>query len=228
MEAVGAAATVLQLADVALRLTSALIEYTKNTQNASTDRKLLAEEALTLSGLLERLRARAESSSSEDRWLGQRVDLVKQFARAYDDLTTTLKINVKTKQPEHESRMKTMQIIARWSFTKGEIYSVLERITRLQLYANTLLLDDQYSLVERIDTRQENAQDVKQKSTILGWLTPLQISAVHETISKRPQLGSGRWFLTSAKFRSWLSGGFKFLWCPGIRKFLLGSSGSRQ
>lgn len=222
MEAIGAAATILQVVDVALRTTHALIEYTRNTQNASSDRKALAEEVQSLSGLLERLRARAETSLLDDKWLRQRTDLVQQFARAYDDLATTLKINVNTKQPEQESRMKTMQTIARWSFTKTEIYSMLERITRLQLYANTLLLDEQYSHVERIDTRQEIAQERKQRSIIMGWLTPLQVTTTHENISKRPEQGSGRWFLTSSKFRSWQSGAYKLLWCPGIRKSLLG------
>ena len=214
-------ATILQIADVALRTTSALIEYTRNTKNASADRRLLAEEAQSLSAVLERLRARAETSNIEDKWLEQRTDLVKQFARAYDDLATTLKINFNTKQPEQESRVKTIQAIARWSFTKSEIYSVLERITRLQLYSNTLLLDEQYSLVERIESRQGIAQEKKQRSMILGWLTPLQVTTAHESISKRPEQGSGRWFLTSSIFRSWQSGAYKLLWCPGIRKSLL-------
>ena len=30
-----------------------------------------------------------------------------------------------------------------WSLNKSEVYSILERIARLQKYANTLLLDDQ-------------------------------------------------------------------------------------
>ncbi|CAF9906992.1 hypothetical protein IMSHALPRED_005412 [Imshaugia aleurites] len=76
-----------------------------------------------------------------------------QFDRAHDDLATTLEINVNTKQPEQESRVKMIQTIARWSFTKREICSILERITRIQFYANTLLLDEQYSLCneEKLD-----------------------------------------------------------------------------
>ena len=220
MEAFGAAATLPQLVDIALRTTSTLIEYTRNTQNASSDRKLLAEEAQSLSGLLESLRTRAETSHPDDKWLGQRTDLVQQFAQAYEDLATTLKINVNTKQLEKESRVKKVQTIVKWSFTKSEIYSMLERITRLQLYANTLLLDEQHSHVERIDTKQEIAQQKKQSSIILSWISPLQVTTAHETISKRPEQGSGRWFLTSSKFRSWQSGTYKLLWCPGIRKSL--------
>lgn len=102
MEAVGAAATIIQVADVGLRVTSALIEYTRNTHKATTDRKLLAEEAQSLHGLLERLRVRAESCRATDEWLRQRSDLVHQFARAYDDLATMVKLNVNTKQPEQE------------------------------------------------------------------------------------------------------------------------------
>ncbi len=218
MEVLGAAATILQVAEVALRVTSALIEYSRNTRNASTDRRLLAEEAQSLYGLLESLRARAEKACPGDPWLEQRTDLIHQFARAYDDLAATLNIDAITKQPEQRSRIKTIQAVAKWSFTKSEVYSMLERVTRLQLYANTLLLDEQYSLVEKIDNRQEAIQEEKQRSTILNWLTPLQTTVAHETISKRPEAGSGRWFLTSIRFREWQSGAFKSLWCPGIRK----------
>ena len=98
---------------------------------------------------------------------------------------------------------------------------MFERITRLQLYANTLLLDEQYSHVEQIDTRQEIAQERKQKSIMRGWLTPLQVTTAHENISKRPEQGSGRWVLTSLRYRSWQSGAYKLLWCPGTRKSLL-------
>lgn len=157
MEALGAAATVIQLADVALQVTSALIEYTRNTRNASADRRLLADETHTLQGLLERLRSRAERAKPDDEWLAQRLNLIQQFALAYEDLATALKIDPHTKQPVQESRVKIIQTVAKWSFTKSEIYSTLERVTRLQLYANTLLLDEQYSLVQKIDNRQEAA-----------------------------------------------------------------------
>ncbi len=52
--------------------------------------------------------------------------------------------------------MKGVQTIAKWSFIKSEVYSMPERVTRLQLFANTLLLDEQHCLVERIETRQQD------------------------------------------------------------------------
>ena len=218
MEIVGATASVLQVVDLALRATSALIEYTNDTRNASNDRKKLAEETESLARLLERLRTRAEKSGSDDPWMEERIDLVRQFARANDDLAAMLKIGATTGQAKLESRIKIIHTVAKWSFTKSEVYSVLERITRLQLYANTLLLDEQCSMVERIDNRQQNAQAQKQRLVILAWLTPLQVNNTHESISKRPEEGSGRWFLTSHSFRTWQSGQQKLLWCPGIRK----------
>ena len=66
MEALGADASVIQLVDVALRTTAALIEYANNAHNASPDRKMLAEETKSLSGLLARLRTRTQNSRSDD------------------------------------------------------------------------------------------------------------------------------------------------------------------
>lgn len=38
--------------------------------------------------------------------------------------------------------------MAKWSFSKSEVYSLLERITRLQQHANVLLVDDQKSVFQ--------------------------------------------------------------------------------
>lgn len=219
MDPFSAAVTVVQILDVALRATSALIEYSRNTRNASKDRRMLAEEARALFKYLERLHVRAGNTHTSDQWLEERTELTRQFARAYEDLAAILKIDTDTGHLKQESRTKAIQTIATWSFTKSEVFSVLERISRLQLYANTLLLHEQNALVERIGHRLQDAEAQKQRSIVIAWLTPLQIDYTHETISKRPKEGSRRWFVTSYKFRSWKLGTWKLLWCPGIRMY---------
>lgn len=143
MDPFSAVATAVGLADGALRTASALIEYTNNTQNASADRKLLAEETCSLSKMLERLRSRLQSPAFDDKWLEQRKDIVRQFARAYDELAASLNFDVSTGQLKQESRLKAVRTLSKWSFAKSEVYSLLEKITRLQQYANTLLLEEQ-------------------------------------------------------------------------------------
>lgn len=146
MEPISAISALVGLVDVALRTASALVEYTKNTQNASAERKLLAEEAHSLSTILERFRDRAQNTSPDEKWLDTRKDLIRQFARAYDDLATSLNLDASTGKLKQDSRLKTMRTLSKWSFTKNEVYSLLERITRLQQYASTILLDEQQSV----------------------------------------------------------------------------------
>lgn len=143
MDPVCAAASLISVVDVALRTTSALIKYARDAKHASSDRKLLAEEAAFLSKLLERLRQRVRESRHDDAWLGDHKAIVRQFEEAYDDLAMTLKYDVVTGTKKEESRFQAARTAAKWSFTKSEVYSLLERVTRLQQYANLLLSDNQ-------------------------------------------------------------------------------------
>jgi hypothetical protein len=138
-----AASGLVNAVELALRTTTALASYAQDVQQSSTDRKLLAEESRSLSGILERLRERAQSTSLDGKWLENQMELVRQFQRAYDDLAASLKVDASTGQLKQESRFKAIRTAARWSFTKSEVYSLLERINRLQQYANTLLLSGQ-------------------------------------------------------------------------------------
>lgn len=144
MEPLSAVASIASIVDIALRTTSSVVKYAQDTQHASTDRKLLAEEAQFLFKLLQRLRDRARALDAE-KWLAEHSDVVRQFEAAYDDLALSLKLDPSTGQPKEESRFKALRTASRWSFTKIQVYSLLGRVTRLQQYANTLLSDDQLS-----------------------------------------------------------------------------------
>lgn len=137
---------ILGLVDMALRTSAVLIKYAQDAHHTSADRKLLAEEAYSLSRLLERLRDRAQKSNGDERWLRDHKDLLQQFQRAFDDLAASLNLDPSTGELKSESRFKAMRTAAKWSFTKSEVYSLLERISRLQQHATMLLLDDQQSV----------------------------------------------------------------------------------
>ena len=143
MEPVTAATSIDGVIDVALRTTSVLIKYARDPKHASSDRKLLAEEAAFLSKLLERHRQRAGESRHDEAWLDEHSDIVRQSEEAYDDLAVTLKYDVVAGKMKEESRLNAARTVAKWSFTKSEVYSPLERVTRLQQYANLLLSDKQ-------------------------------------------------------------------------------------
>lgn len=146
MDPISITAGFLGVIDVALRTTSALVKYARDTKNASTDRNMLAEESLFLSKLLQRIRDRAQTSRHDETWLADHKDIVRQFEAAYDDLAMTLKFDEATGRIKEGSRLRAAYTTAKWSFSKSEVYSLLERITRLQQHANILLADDQQSV----------------------------------------------------------------------------------
>jgi hypothetical protein len=135
-------ATIVGLADVGIRTTASLIQYAKDTKNVSLEKKCLSEEAQNLSRTLEMLRSRA-CAANHDNWFSDHVDVVRQLEAAYDDLAQFLKIDPATGRRKEENRFKALRSASTWSFTKFEVYTLLERIGRLQDYANTLLADDQ-------------------------------------------------------------------------------------
>ena len=148
MEPISAISTLVGLVDVAFRITSSLLDYAKDVRNASTDRELLAEVTSSLAKLLERFRNRAQNARFDQGWLEIKQDLLRQFVRAYGDLATSLGFDVATGQLKQESRLKKIRNAAKWSFSKNEVYSILEKVTRLQHYASTLLLDEQKSVTQ--------------------------------------------------------------------------------
>jgi hypothetical protein len=143
MEALGVAASIIQVLDVALRTTEALVQYANDAKNASMERKVLAEETICLAAILRSLRDRVNKNALEPAWLESRKDLVRQFQRAYQDLAACLQLDILTGRQKTETRFQAIRAAAKWSFSKSEVYALVERITRLQQYANTLMVNEQ-------------------------------------------------------------------------------------
>ena len=225
MDPISAAASLLSVLDVAVRTTSAIVKYGRDVHHASRDKKLLVEETAILSKVLNRLRERAENTSNHS-WLADQIGVLRLFHSAFDDLAKTLNIDPNTGQPREESRLKALQAKAKWSLTKSDIYAVLQRVERLQHYANALLSDDQRIILERIDQKQQEAQDQKMKSALFSWLSSLPMTQIHQTVSERAEKGSGQWVLDSQPFKQWHNGEITRLWgwgIPGAGKTVMAS-----
>lgn len=143
MEPISAASAIIGTVDAALRTISALVKYGRETRNAVKDRTLLVEEAQALSALLERLKKRAQAASHDEMWLAEHQQIVRQFEVAYEELVLALKLDPITGRRKEESRLKAVRTVATWSFTKFEVYALLERMGKLHQYADSLLADDQ-------------------------------------------------------------------------------------
>lgn len=143
MDPFSTTATILSVLDVALRTASAVAQYAHDTKGASTERRALAEEADCLAAILQRLVDRSHSISLDVSWFNTRKSVIQQFRRTYEELTAILKIDISTGEIKFESRLKAFRTSAKWSFNKSEVYTLIERISRLQQYAAMLLQSDQ-------------------------------------------------------------------------------------
>jgi len=143
MEVIGATASIIQILDVALRITEALIRYGNDTKNASREKKVLVEETVSLAAILENLKEYAQSNIHDPTWLESRKDIVRQFQRAYQELATSLQLDIFTGKQKPETKLQAIRAAVKWSFGKSEVYALVERITRLQHYSTTLMIGDQ-------------------------------------------------------------------------------------
>lgn len=103
MDPLSITANFVAVINASLRTPSALVQYARDTKNASSDRKLLAEETVSLSKLLQRLRDRAQTKCHDKTWLADHKDIVRQYEAAYDDLAITLKFDTVTGTIKEES-----------------------------------------------------------------------------------------------------------------------------
>lgn len=143
MEPLSSAVTILQVAELAIKSISALVEYSKDARHASRDRKLLAEEASTSLHVLERLRDKLGRDAGETKIWKARTDVVNHFSVAVNDLAAALNLDLGNGQIKSESRLKKLRTVSMWSFNKDQVYLILARISRIQQHADTLLLDEQ-------------------------------------------------------------------------------------
>jgi Cdc6-like AAA superfamily ATPase len=70
--------------------------------------------------------------------------------------------------------------------------------------------------VNQIRHVQTNTEKHALRQTILDWLSPLDYHPQHSDTFARRTEGTGRWFLSSPQFQSWVSATDSTLFCPGI------------
>jgi hypothetical protein len=80
------------------------------------------------------------------------------------------------------------------------IYLVLDTVQRAEANIETL----------------RSKWDRKEDLEVLNWLTPVDYGPQHSDFLKTRQSGTGRWFLDSAEYQTWLSARNQTLFCPGI------------
>lgn len=74
----------------------------------------------------------------------------------------------------------------------------------------------QYRALDHIRDRIDSREASDQRGMILNWLTPIDYASQHNDFIGRRQKGTGREFLDSTEFNTWLETGGQTLFCPGI------------
>jgi NACHT domain len=65
-------------------------------------------------------------------------------------------------------------------------------------------------------TALRETQSLQEHSAMIAWLSKIHSPAQQHDIISRRQDSTGQWFLDTAKFKTWLTGPEKTLFCPGI------------
>jgi hypothetical protein len=79
--------------------------------------------------------------------------------------------------------------------------------------------DSQVSLhtgIRGLQWQHDHSVAVRERSTILDWLTPIDYYAQQSDFINRRQAGTGQWLLDSLEFQTWLQADKQSLFCPGI------------
>lgn len=103
----------------------------------------------------------------------------------------------------------------KWIICEYEYYPVIQAGTDLNSKLSQAIKADVTELVEgfkRIEHREADSHH----RTIADWLTPIDFAKQQTDFIGRRQRDTGRWFLESKEFTTWLNGVKQTLFCPGI------------
>jgi hypothetical protein len=137
---------ILSAVDIASRVATGITGFLKDARHASAERELLAKEAASLLILLENVRDRVRQGSFDSDAITHQTALVKQFKADCEELASTLGFDPSTESLKLESRFRELRTATKWVSSKKEVYAILERISRIEQHANTLLLSHQRSV----------------------------------------------------------------------------------
>lgn len=135
MEAVGLAASIIQLISV----TTKTVKYLNNVKNATKDRARLSEEVISLLALLMKLRDKVEEPTTTNTWLtGVRVLGVGNGP--LDQLKVAMEKLVKRLKPLSGIKGAGRALI--WTLDKEECLAALSKIERLKTLIGLALQEE--------------------------------------------------------------------------------------
>ncbi|KAL8664144.1 MAG: hypothetical protein Q9202_003328 [Teloschistes flavicans] len=229
MEAVGLAASIVQLID----LTTKAIKYLNSVKRSSKERTELSLEASSLLQFLLDLQNKVDQSNGTESWFHGLKSLDLENG-PLDQLRGALQQLAKRLKPKKGIKDATSAFT--WNLNKGYCMEVLNTIERVKSRITLALVGDTFKVGQaikedtaRIGTVDERVSalslgidgihhkgDLEKRREILKWLSPLNFYQVQQDISTRRQADTGQWFLDAPEFQKWVSGTDNTLCCPGM------------
>ena len=228
----GLLASIVQLVEA----TTKAVQYLNDVKSAPKHRARLAREATSLLSLLTDLRYRVEEADSNDAWSAG----IHSLGAIHGPLEL-LKDDMEALARKLEPKAQWKQAVL-WPLDEKDVTKTLANIERMKTFVGLALQKDHFAL--SLAVREQNLQissqmndvvnairetrlekKVEDRQAVIAWLSSLNFAPHQADTVSRRQPGTGKWFLETETFKSWVDGAIRSLWCPGPRKTLLNSEG---
>lgn len=234
-EAIGAAASILQLIDLSGKVLCKGYGFLNSARNAPSRVRNLLSDVSAINLQLDCIRVLAEDQ-------GKTFQSVLRELAARNVLQESQELLEKIQQQlercEHVSK-QNFQNFRRsivWPWTEKEIDSSLQRLERLKSLLSEAVILDSASAIARIEKSSENLHqkvdnfvDEGDKAKLLTWICPADPlpEEIYDQSLRVRKFGTGAWLLKGVEFQHWRETPGSTLWVhgpPGSGKTILCTS----
>jgi len=234
MEALGGAASIMQVLQISEQIVSACYQYYRSARSAKKDIIQVINIVGGLKSTLENLQLLI--GDPVDPRLSHLVCLdepLKSCQCALTTVATKLRIDP-TKPPNAREVKVNLGTHLTWPWKEKEIEKILSVIEKqktifiLALGGDTLLTSlSIQDTVEEVRSSVDAVVTSQRHSKILDWIKLADPSSNHNAARKKHQATTGKWFLESEQFIAWKEGSIASIWVhgiPGAGKTILSST----
>ncbi|PGH16886.1 hypothetical protein AJ80_05030 [Polytolypa hystricis UAMH7299] len=216
MEALGAAAAILQILELTVKVGSACQTFYVSVRDARRDIKRVIDEMANLSDVLFQLQDVLDSPGASALTSSDLLD------RADGPLIICrVELEVLKDKLEVASKRGGLRRLA-WPFREKEVTKLVEAIERqksmLELaltVGNTAVGISTHESVHELRREFADSQSEERRKKILNWLSVTDPSTNYIAARSKHEVGTGDWFLNGSRFEKWKAAPNSVLWLHG-------------
>lgn len=214
------------------QLSGVVVNYIKTAKRGTEERQRIVSEINSTTAICKNLSDCSEISGPEPWMITLKIldtpdGPVAQFLQCLEYLRS--KLAPKT------SRLATFVQVLSWPLDKEEVLDVLAKIERQKSLFNIALTNNHtrlsVAIKQEVSEISKNVhvirlhQDDERKESLLSKLSTIDFEATHADVSSRRVDGTGKWFLDTTEFKTWLTspGSLHCEGMPGAGKTVLSS-----